>query len=157
MTCREKLALEHPEKVKNVFKGGCKGCPYEYGYVIEHGCMHDADGKADCTRCWDREVYSEETEKDNTSSTSIDIHKIIDDAMEKKDRSVSLYISEHSVSVTVTPLDDEPIHWISHLDDDLYRAHPFECSNCHHCSSSVSVYCSDCGEQMHGVKEVKND
>ena len=35
------------------------------------------------------------------------MHDFIDKAMDKKDRSVSIYIGEHGVSISVYPLKDE--------------------------------------------------
>ena len=45
MTAREKLAIEHPEKLDNLEPGGCMGCPEDYGY------LEDADF---CTNNYDR-------------------------------------------------------------------------------------------------------
>ena len=54
MTCREKLAIEHPSRVNSNCCGGCVGCPSFYGYAgtPDFGCSE----KGACTRCWDREV-----------------------------------------------------------------------------------------------------
>lgn len=59
MTCREKLKLEHPEKVGYPrFVGGCAGCPHDYGYLDKPaGC----NGTLGCTACWDREIPGTET------------------------------------------------------------------------------------------------
>lgn len=35
MTYREKLQQEHPEKVDDLWAGGCKGCPADYEYGPE--------------------------------------------------------------------------------------------------------------------------
>lgn len=57
MTCREKLALEHPELVRSEFHGGCKDCPSAYGYLEDpHMCAPGDDG---CRACWDREIPEE--------------------------------------------------------------------------------------------------
>jgi hypothetical protein len=51
MTCREKLKIEHPERVNNEdFRGGCWGCPHDYGYLPVVDC------DLNCTECWDREI-----------------------------------------------------------------------------------------------------
>lgn len=160
MTYREKLKLEHPDKVKAIFIGGCKGCPHDYGYTSPGKCVRNDKGNVDCAVCWDREVETADEDyicplEKQSDAPKIDIHKLIDEAMAKKDRSVSLYISEHGVSVTVTPL-DEPAHWIERETCDFGRF-PYECSNCHHFSSHMSPYCPICGEQMHGKKEAKKD
>ena len=58
MTCREKLAIEHPEKCSNEYAGGCGGCPHEYGYLVKPSdCEHRT-----CTSCWDREIPEEKKE-----------------------------------------------------------------------------------------------
>lgn len=54
MTCREKLKLEHPERIGDQWQGGCNGCPSMRGYLDdppEEWCK-----KARCTDCWDREI-----------------------------------------------------------------------------------------------------
>lgn len=63
MTCREKLAIEHPEKVDSKRIGGCVGCPYAYGYAKEpEECKN---GSLNCWECWDREVEDVKTEVEN--------------------------------------------------------------------------------------------
>lgn len=54
MTCREKLAMEHPEEVDMKWFGGCNDCPASYGYAsTPEWC---APFNSVCTKCWDREV-----------------------------------------------------------------------------------------------------
>lgn len=54
MTCREKLKIEHPECVKDLYDGGCKGCPHNYGYLPKIvNCSAD---NIKCRECWDREI-----------------------------------------------------------------------------------------------------
>lgn len=73
MTCREKLKLEHPELVDAQYDGGCKGCPYEYGY-IDTGCS-TASLHMSCTECWDREIPGTEiTKKETAIMPTHDIH-----------------------------------------------------------------------------------
>lgn len=63
MTCREKLAMEHPEELDSECFGGCNGCPSTYGYAKEPEWCDDnnlTDEK--CRRCWDREVEGVETD-----------------------------------------------------------------------------------------------
>ena len=56
MTCREKLKLEHPDKVNDGHTGGCEGCPDCYGYLrMPIYCPGDGDTKI-CTKCWNREI-----------------------------------------------------------------------------------------------------
>ena len=56
MTFREKLQLEHPEKVNDKYDGGCYGCPNDYGYetAISQYCASRL-----CSFCWDREMPEE--------------------------------------------------------------------------------------------------
>ena len=59
MTCREKLAIEHPEDIDETSFGGCNGCPSSYGYMSEfHGC--DGASEEKCTKCWDSEISENE-------------------------------------------------------------------------------------------------
>lgn len=55
MTCREKLALDHPEELDPGYCGGCAGCPSDNYYMV--GLCDGSDGSAEkCTRCWDQEI-----------------------------------------------------------------------------------------------------
>lgn len=60
MTCREKLAIEHPEKIDPNCDGGCYGCPSHRGYLSKKEektfCINS---NADCTACWDQEIPGE--------------------------------------------------------------------------------------------------
>ena len=54
MTCREKLTLEHPDRLDCIRYGGTIDCPYEYGYLEQpYWCRINDET---CTRCWDREI-----------------------------------------------------------------------------------------------------
>lgn len=56
MTCREKLAIEHPEKICPEALGGCIDCPVNYGYIERDGSLCLG---LRCTECWDREIPEE--------------------------------------------------------------------------------------------------
>lgn len=61
MTCREKLAKEHPDCVHPKYEGGCKECPATYGYLgaPEYCTLNDPDDDdmdSICRKCWDREM-----------------------------------------------------------------------------------------------------
>ena len=58
MTCKERLMIEHPEKVGNRFTGGCKACPDNYGYARRPDkCFPNRRGNdKECAECWDRAV-----------------------------------------------------------------------------------------------------
>ena len=86
-----------------------------------------------------------------------DIHKIIDDAMEKKDREVTIFISKDHTHITVSPREDTKPRWIFHPNH--VRALKFECSECGAFYSDVSPFCSQCGEKLAGpdLKGAKDD
>ena len=56
MTCREKLKMEHPEYVNDVYAGGCDWCPHMYGYLERPGYCEHKEDRDRCTKCWDREI-----------------------------------------------------------------------------------------------------
>ena len=60
MTCREKLAMEHPEEVDPMCFGGCNDCPMSYGYAKKP--EYCKPGEETCTKCWDREVEDVKTD-----------------------------------------------------------------------------------------------
>lgn len=51
MTCKEKLAIEHPEEMCKPF--GNIGCPNHYGYM-ERPEYCGEKGMIGCRQCWDR-------------------------------------------------------------------------------------------------------
>ena len=61
MTCREKLKMEHPDGVSDIYDGGCKGCPNNYGYLppMRPECEFDFSIR-ECGKCWDREIPDNE-------------------------------------------------------------------------------------------------
>ena len=60
MTCREKLAIEHPDYIdKDLYTGGCYQCPYHYGYLQKPDYCSGGDSELTCRRCWDREMPAE--------------------------------------------------------------------------------------------------
>lgn len=62
MTCRERLKIEHPEHVGDVFRGGCRGCPASYRYLdMPTYCKEDVEDK--CSKCWDREIPEDKEPK----------------------------------------------------------------------------------------------
>ena len=184
MKCREKLKLEHPEKISDGFCGGCFSCPHAYGYLDKPNfCEPGYAIPERCTRCWDREIpepedtpagtiiwkdghtenileyvkhtdswivfhamsgyylYKRENgfehhfykqvemdeflpvdiksidlrEEDSITSigsiikpsTEIDIHKLIDECIEKKDRYITIFTSKIGTSVNIYPMPDE--------------------------------------------------
>lgn len=69
------------------------------------------------------------------------IRSIIDEAMEKRDRTVSVFINGDATSVTVTPLGEDEPRWI-------VRSLGYECSVCGCIFPVMSRYCSNCGEAL---------
>lgn len=71
MTCREKLAIEHPEEIDIECFGGCNNCPATYGYAKEpEWCDNNNLTDEKCRRCWDREVETDgRTNKDSWGRT----------------------------------------------------------------------------------------
>ena len=74
MTCREKLAIEHPEEIDPERLGGCKGCPHQYGYAkVPEWCDDNNFTDEKCRRCWDREVETDvSTIKDSGDRTEFE-------------------------------------------------------------------------------------
>lgn len=102
MTFKERLQKEHPDMV-----GGRTGCPVSYGYE-EQRPFDCYCRKINCSDCWDREIPDS---SDNTVSQTQpnweEVHKIIEDAVEKGDRSVSIYFNPGvGMSVSVYPWPD---------------------------------------------------
>lgn len=76
MTCREKMAKEHPKNVGFNWAGGCKGCPDDYGYLPKpEYCICIDDFR--CTKCWDREIP--ETEEIRSDIPWSKIREVIND------------------------------------------------------------------------------
>lgn len=104
MTCREKLEKEHPEDINEDYMGGCLKCPHNYGYLPEISIFECE--RIDCRDCWNREIP--ETEKLNTEIPWGQINKMINDSIEKRDRSFSLsFIPGMGVSISVYPWTDD--------------------------------------------------
>lgn len=71
----------------------------------------------------------------------ININKIIDDAIAKKDRTVVVFISGENVTVSVSPLDNDSAKWIR------ATGHS-KCSECGFISDYETPFCPDCGEKL---------
>lgn len=59
MTCREKLAVEHPEEVGEDYTGGCYGCPHQYRYMDRPENCSFGHSYEECADCWNREIPEE--------------------------------------------------------------------------------------------------
>lgn len=102
MTYREKLQKEHPEYVKSRYAGGCRGCPYMYGYEASESCpcekskeIANQPASIRCTDCWDRVIPgTEEKEYENLSRDElITLIKLLEGRIEIKDRAIANYIA----------------------------------------------------------------
>lgn len=87
----------------------------------------------------------------------LNIRKLIDDAMEKKDRSVSILITENDIHVSVYPYSDEPLSWKNRkIGQELYTG-VYECPSCGHCRIEATSYCPDCGEKLKLVTKEESE
>lgn len=75
----------------------------------------------------------------------IDISKLIDEAMEKKDRSVMVFISDVGTTVKVNPLDKPAWKPMPNKNGTKYT---YMCSACNRSSDKAYVYCPWCGESI---------
>ena len=103
MTCREKLAIEHPGRIDRQFMGGAVGCPHNYGYLDkpDYCCM---DNPENCKRCWDREIPEEEpkTFHERLVRTIQDVgQEIINNAEDYA--GTSPYISRMTITIDFDP------------------------------------------------------
>ena len=79
------------------------------------------------------------TERGNEAISMI--KSIIDEAMEKRDRTVSVFISGENMHVTVAPLGEDEPRWIP-------KEGGYLCSVCGRWQGDASRYCCDCGEAL---------
>lgn len=60
-TFRDRLKREHPEYVDDMYGGGCKGCPHDYGY--EDKARKGECLAMTCTQCWSRLIPAEKSKE----------------------------------------------------------------------------------------------
>ena len=60
MTALEFMKLMHPNEVNDVARGGCFGCPCDYGIELEE----PLDWCYDCDNCWGSKMISWNSEAD---------------------------------------------------------------------------------------------
>lgn len=81
--------------------------------------------------------------KYDAHESGVDINKIIDDAMEKRDRYVHIFISGVGTSIYVRPDDNELMRW---------KPNPYDnkplCGNCGRASDQAYPHCPWCGEEL---------
>lgn len=114
MTCRQKLAIEHPEYLDPEEYGGCVNCPSDYGYLDDPiWCNEDDDT---CAHCWDREIPEEEKTANtfNNSTTivnstgSVDgLMNLVDKVLASKDHQIGIFWTpDGNTSVSIKPWPD---------------------------------------------------
>lgn len=154
MTCREKLAIEHPDKIDPECRGGCVGCPSTYGY-LHNPDYCDYPENYLCTKCWDQEIPTDPGTQNPchvvaTIKPQIDISALVNEAIEKKDRTVHILIMGDNISVDVRPLEESDPRWIMHEENRTRHVikYQFECSECRTYSQNPTPYCPFCGEKL---------
>lgn len=85
---------------------------------------------------------------------NINIYKIIDEAMEKKDRSVSIFIHNNNVNISVYPYSNEELRW-EEKPTYFTTAH-FACPSCGQTQAYCTPYCGLCGEKLAPPIDDKN-
>ena len=82
MTCREKLAIEHPKYVGSQHIGGCWQCPNDYGYLnpLDSDCPCNYNEEK-CSLCWDREIPDNTVVDELIEQAHLYNHEIGEDAL----------------------------------------------------------------------------
>lgn len=110
MTCREKLKLEHPEKVSEDCMGGCIDCPHTYGYIPKGQCLchctEDAPGSIVCGRCWDQEIPEPAKENVHIPNT-LNMIDFVNGVMAEGNKTVSIRIENDSINFSIYPYPKE--------------------------------------------------
>lgn len=138
------------------FRRNCLMCardPHDLSFEPTLYCMLDtADMHRKCCveNCPKLKVAGIESEKEtiklDRGVTAHTIHKIIDDAMEKKDRRVNIFMSEIGVTINVEPLVEHKPHWIPlrYKRGNLI----YKCSECNIVNRDLVPFCPYCGEKL---------
>lgn len=110
--------------------GTCDGCP-----LVKETFTNL--GKTSCTRF----MLIQLRELFPILNSTIDIPRIIDEAMEKKNRSVTVFVGPQGTTVNVYPYQEAKPYWTS-------RDNHYICSECRAANHFPSPYCPICGEKM---------
>jgi predicted amidophosphoribosyltransferase len=135
--CRKFIDIE-----KTVYMDNHLFCPDCYEKVKKEKAKPDFtnhDGS------FDYDFVPDESRESSKPVTDVDIHKIIDDAMEKKDRSVTIFITKDTTSVSVYPYEDKPREWVLRTGNAVY---PWVCPECGDTFKESSRHCPSCGEEL---------
>lgn len=88
----------------------------------------------------------------------VNIHKLIDEAMERKDKKVHIFISELGTNINIEPYEPEKDPgWIvcEEAKDECITWYKYMCPTCGHIIRNFTPYCPICGEQLKPPVEVK--
>ena len=123
----------------------CTTCKYSERDSLLMPCAQCIDTKKDEFVYW--EPKESPIMYDKTLSKNISMIKsIIDEAMEKRDRTVSVFISGENMHVTVAPLGADEPRWIPRkIEEDTFR---YICPVCGEWEDFESRYCRTCGEAL---------
>ncbi len=111
MTCREKLALEHPELLDEIYFGGAYSCPHNYQYLAKPDYCPGADDNA-CRRCWDREIPETEPKKEAGKEVETFHEKLVQSIKDVGQEIInnaedyagrSLYLSRLTITIDFNP------------------------------------------------------
>ena len=91
----------------------------------------------------------------NVENGVVDIHELIDEAMQRKDRTVMIHMCEFGTTVTIQPMSEDAKWTIIYALSG--RRNHFVCSECGQVSDRPSTYCPNCGTQLTGVKENRGE
>ena len=116
MTCREKLMMEHPEKIDPKAVGGCRDCPSTYGYLDDpKWCGYSREL---CRDCWDREIPEKKEEEsieamgcsmrtENSKSSMDYLMNFVDKVLASKDHQIGIFWSpDGNTFVSIGPWPD---------------------------------------------------
>lgn len=139
--CDECQKVTPSDELKLIYKQ--EGCEFHAKYVCP-GCAIEHEKHLEMCRQNFQAQFGEKPSKESSKpATDVDIHKIIDDAMAKKDRSVTIFINKDATTVSVHPYEDKKPTWI-HKENMEHVT----CPNCGGLQESESHYCPMCGEEL---------
>ena len=103
MTFKEKLEMEHSDKVATCYDGGCAGCPCDYEYEDGMPCHTRYIG---CEDCWNREIPGTEPtsvakEGQTFFNPDVDIQKLISEAIKLPNKCVSIFIGKDGTNISI--------------------------------------------------------
>jgi len=84
------------------------------------------------------------------------VNQTIDEAMTKKNRSVSMFICNGHVKMDIYPYTETTPHWIEKKGD-KYISDRYICSECGFAWDHISPHCPMCGEQLNMNTEVPGE